>query len=78
MLQRCCLPVDGDGDQGEDADVDAERLGEGTELAHELRQVPALQQRGVELEGDAEHGDDDVGEGQVGDVEVGDGAHGPW
>lgn len=70
------VPVDGDGDQSEDGHVDAERLGEGTELAHKCGQVPALQQGGVELERNAEDGDDDVGRRQVGDVEVGDGVHG--
>lgn len=69
-------PVQGDHDEREDADVDAEGLGEGAELAHELGQVPALEERGVELERDAEDGDDHVGRGEVGDVEVGDGVHG--
>jgi hypothetical protein len=31
------LPIKGDGDEGEDADVDAEDLHEWAKLAHELR-----------------------------------------
>ena len=45
-------------------------LNEGTELAHEGRQVPPLHQGSPELEGDAEHGKDHVRQGQVGNVEV--------
>ena len=37
-------------------------------LAHEGRQSPALEQDGLELEGDGEHSDDDVGQREVGDV----------
>lgn len=70
------IPVQGDGDQGEDADVDAKGLREGAEPAHEGRQVPPLQEGRVKLEGDAEDGDDDVRRGQVRDVEVDDVAHG--
>ncbi len=42
-------PVQGDGDEGEDADVDAEELHGGTELAHELWKIPPLEQSRVEL-----------------------------
>ncbi len=45
-----CIPVHRDCDQGEYADVYAERLCEGTELAHELGQIPTLEESGVELE----------------------------
>ena len=71
MHRRTHSPVERDGDQREDADVDAQGLGEGAELAHELGELPPLEQRRVELERDAEDGDDDVGGGQVRDVEVG-------
>ena len=37
-------------------------------LTHEGRQSPALEQDGLELEGDGEHSDDDVGQREVGDV----------
>ncbi len=71
------VPVEGDGDQGEDADVHAQDLDERTELAHEGRQVPPLEQGCVELERDGEHRDRDVGEGQVRDVHVGHRPHPP-
>ena len=45
-----CIPVHRDSDQGEYADVYAERLCEGAELAHELGQIPTLEESGVELE----------------------------
>ena len=51
------LPVECDGDEGEDADVDAEDLHGGAELAHEGGQVPPLQQRRPELERDRQHRD---------------------
>ncbi len=44
-------PVQRDGDECEDADVDAEQLHGRTELAHELGKVPALKQRSVKLHG---------------------------
>ena len=56
-------------------------LQEGTQFAHERGQIPSLEERGLELEGDAEDGDDDVGHGQVADVEVDHGVHptaGAW
>ena len=69
------LPVHGDSHQREDADVDAEDLDGGAELAHELGQVPALPQGRVELKRYGKEGDGHVGQGQVGDVVVGDGPH---
>ncbi len=45
-----CIPVHRDCDQSEYADVHAERLCERAELAHELGQVPTLEESGVELE----------------------------
>lgn len=47
-----------------------ERLHEGAELAHELREVPPLHQSSPELEGDAEHGQHHVRERQGGYVVV--------
>ena len=44
------MAVDGDGRQGEDAHGHGEHLHERTERAHEVRQDPALQQCGLELE----------------------------
>ena len=70
-----CLPIEWDDDEREDADIETERLGEGAKLAHELGQIPPLEECGVELEGDAEDGDDHVGHGQVGDVQVGHALH---
>ena len=52
-----------------------EELGGG---AHEVGQVPALQQRRLELERDREHADDDVGHGQVADEVVHCGPHPVW
>jgi hypothetical protein len=43
------MPVHSDGRQREDAHVDAEHLDKRTEGAHEVRQVPTLQQRRLEL-----------------------------
>ena len=43
------LPIKGDSDEGEDADVDTEDLHEWAELAHELRQIPSLKQSCVKL-----------------------------
>ena len=71
------VAVLGDGDEREDGRVDGDVLEEGAEGAHEVGQVPPLQQRRLEVEGDVEHADDEVGERQVGDEEVGDGAHPP-
>ena len=45
-------------------------LKEGTEGAHEVREVPPLKKSRLELERDGEQPDDDVGQGQVGDKEV--------
>ena len=47
-------PVHWYGDECEDADVNAERLGERAELAHELWQVPSLQKGRVKLQNDDE------------------------
>ena len=66
-----------DGDQRENGRVHGHVLEEGAEGAHEVGQVPPLQQRRLEVERDVEHPDDEVGERQVGDEEVGDGAHPP-
>ena len=66
-----------DGDEREDGGVDGDVLEEGAEGAHEVGQVPPLQQRRLEVERDVEHPDDEVGQRQVGDEEVGDGAHPP-
>ena len=52
-------------------------LDEWTELAHEEGQVPLLEERRLELEGDAEDGDDAVRQRQVADVDVDHGAHAP-
>lgn len=46
-------------------------LHKGAEGAHELWQVPTLQQRRLELEGNREESDGDVSHGQVGDEAVG-------
>jgi hypothetical protein len=43
------MPVHRDSRQCEDAHVDAEHLDERTEGAHEVGQVPPLQQRRLEL-----------------------------
>ena len=69
------VAVLGDGDEREDGGVDGDVLEEGAEGAHEVGQVPPLQQRRLEVEGDVEGADDEVGQRQVGDEEVGDGAH---
>ena len=50
MARSRSIPVQGDCDQGEDAHVDAQDLHEGAELAHELRQIPALKQGRIELQ----------------------------
>ena len=41
--------VDGDDDEGDDRHVDGELLDERRDAAEELREVPALQQRRLEL-----------------------------
>ena len=64
------VPVKGDGDQSEYADIDAEDLNRRAKLTHKLGQIPSLQQRGVKLERNCEEGDGHVGEGQVGDVVI--------
>ena len=50
-------------------------LHEGTELAHELRQVPALDESRSKLEGNTEESEDNIREGEVGDIEVRHGMH---
>jgi len=69
------VSVDGDHDQRADAHVHRNVADERRDRAQRLRQVPALQQRRLELERDAEDADDHVGAAEVGDKEVGDGLH---
>ena len=69
------IPVQGDGNQGENTDVDAQDLHRRAKLTHKSRQIPALKQRSVELKRDSKDGNGHVGKGQVSNVHVGDSPH---
>ena len=69
------LPVQRDGHQSEDTNIDAKNLHSGTKLTHEGRQIPALQESRVELKGNGKDGYGDIGKGQISNVHVGDCPH---
>ena len=69
------LPVQWDGHQSEDTDVDTQDLHSGAKLAHKSRQIPTLKQRSVELKGDSEEGYGHVSKGEVRNVHVRDSPH---
>ena len=76
-VQNGPVAILSDGDEREDGRVHGHVLEEGAERTHDVRQVPPLQQRRLEVERDVEHPDDEVGQCEVRDEEVGDGAHPP-
>ena len=64
------VSVHGDEREGDDTHVDRELFDERRRGAEEVRQVPALKQRRLELEWDAKNTQGDVGDGEVADEEV--------
>ena len=69
------LPVQGDGHQREDTDVDTQDLHSGAKLAHKSRQIPTLKQSSMELKGNSEKSYGHVSKGQVRNIHVRDSSH---
>ena len=69
------LPVQWDGHQGEDTDVDTQDLHSGAKLAHKSRQIPTLKQSSMELKGNSEKSYGHVSKGQVRNIHVRDSSH---
>ena len=64
------VSVNSDEREGDDTNVDRELFDERRRGAEEVRQVPALKQRRLELERDAEDAQGNVGDREVADEEV--------
>lgn len=70
-------PVDGYARQRERADVHADRLGVGHQVAQGLAEDPAVEEGVQGGEGHGQHAQQHVAEREIGDEEIGDGVHLP-